>query len=188
MADVLPQIPSNFIQGPRNLQMPTIKRQNTRRFKKPSVNLTRRLKNAITTKIEMASPGVSVQYPNLAMIDAEPMFSGPLIEELHPEIIKTQESIQEAVERAQFYMQNYPKTFDQDIEPENMAECFGILYHRGNFGPPIAMDPVTNLQEKIWSSLMLTQENAPIYIMHLKGVKEITPDALIKYKELFKKQ
>jgi hypothetical protein len=98
--------------------------------------------------------------------------------------------IEIAEERAQFYMNLFHHKFeeDQQVEPDNKESCFGVLVHFKN-GKPMAMDPDTTIQNDGRFELLckiIDNTNEPIYILHLKGAKQISPEELkSKYFDLF---
>ena len=207
MALVLPGAPQNF--GPRQgilpgqvsttqlplgqtlrtlqrtLNNPLKRNKSTKRNNSGKRNNVTRRNNA--TKIEMAVMPNEMQYADLEMDnDAEPMFTETIIVEESYQEYTGRRNVEISEERAQFYLQNYGKAFETDIEPKDLSSCFGILYHR-DIGPPVVLDPTTILQATIWPTFasLMDERHEPIYILHMDGAKRVSPGEVIRYKDIF---
>lgn len=117
----------------------------------------------------------------------EPVFNEKIVVKVPLERAISEMIIEISVERAKFYLNNFKEYFENNIEPTNVKDCFGILYHR-SYAPPIAMDFNTSLQKFAWSSFvdLVDDTNMPIFIFHTNGIKQSNPEEIkINYRNLF---
>ena len=167
----------------------------TRKLVKPKnsarpVNIqTRKLQNLklrVQNSVSSNQPDIEVHL-NLDMNDAEPLFNEKIIVEVPVEKMTGDLIVQNAEERAQFYLNLFEDFFKKQVEPRDIKQCFGVLFHRQH-GPPLALDFITSLQNSIWQPFIeiVDETYEPIFILHSDGVKQVSPEEIkTVYKGIF---
>jgi hypothetical protein len=184
-----------FQQRPMNFTRRTIQRPTNNRTQKNRATNYAALKAAYAPKIVIAEKEESTirEFPPPKLdIFAEgneaPMATS--VFNLSPDDVRCSASalkIQKSEKLAQDYLRFYGSKFLTSVDPDSLKSCFGLLIHFAH-APPMAMDATTSIQETMFKPLcqIVDASNEPIFILHTKGVKRVTPNELQTiYYELF---